>query len=112
MLPSAQPVTAFRHVDRNDPATIAASELVFTDAAGQKFSSTPVAHVNKRGGETFLELLEFVAECYPTGQGHIVCDNLFDHDNVLVYNWNRAARAPKAVYQWGRTFIAGVRVAF
>ena len=39
-------------------------------------------------------------------------DNLFDHDNVLVYNWNRAARAPKAVYQWGRTFIAGVRVEF
>jgi hypothetical protein len=39
-------------------------------------------------------------------------DNLFDHDNVLVYNWNRAARAPKAVYQWGRTVIAGVRVEF
>ena len=39
-------------------------------------------------------------------------DNVFDHDNVLVYNWNRAARAPKAVYQWGRTVIAGVRVEF
>jgi hypothetical protein len=39
-------------------------------------------------------------------------DNLFDHDNVLVYNWSRAARAPKAVYQWGRTVIAGVRVEF
>ena len=39
-------------------------------------------------------------------------DNLFDRDNVLVYNWNRAARAPKAVYQWGRTVIAGVRVEF
>jgi hypothetical protein len=39
-------------------------------------------------------------------------DNLFDHDNVLVYNWSRAARAPKAVYQWGRTIIAGVRVEF
>jgi hypothetical protein len=39
-------------------------------------------------------------------------DNVFDHDNVLVYNWNRAARAPKAVYQWGRTIIAGVRIEF
>ena len=39
-------------------------------------------------------------------------DNVFDHDNVLVYNWSRAARAPKAVYQWGRTVIAGVRVEF
>jgi Carboxypeptidase regulatory-like domain/TonB-dependent Receptor Plug Domain len=39
-------------------------------------------------------------------------DNLLDHDNVLVYNWNRTLRGPKAVYQWGRTFIAGVRVEF
>jgi hypothetical protein len=39
-------------------------------------------------------------------------DNLLDRDNVLVYNWNRTLRGPKAVYQWGRTFIAGVRVAF
>ena len=39
-------------------------------------------------------------------------ENLFDHDNVLVYNWSRAARAPRAVRQWGRTLIAGVRVEF
>jgi hypothetical protein len=39
-------------------------------------------------------------------------DNLFDHDNVLVYNWNRALRGPRAVSQWGRTVIAGVRIAF
>jgi len=39
-------------------------------------------------------------------------DNVLDHDNVLVYNWNRTLRGPKAVYQWGRTFIAGVRVEF
>jgi hypothetical protein len=43
---------------------------------------------------------------------YVEVDNLFDRDNVLVYNWNRAARAPKAVYQWGRTVIAGVRVEF
>ena len=39
-------------------------------------------------------------------------ENVFDHANVLVYNWSRAARAPKAVHQWGRTLIAGVRVEF
>jgi len=43
---------------------------------------------------------------------YLEVDNLFDHDNVLVYNWSRAARAPKAVSQWGRTVIAGVRVEF
>jgi calcineurin-like phosphoesterase family protein len=39
-------------------------------------------------------------------------DNVSGHDNVLVYNWNRALRGPKPVYQWGRTVIAGVRVEF
>jgi hypothetical protein len=39
-------------------------------------------------------------------------DNVFDHDNVLVYNWNRSLRGPKAVYQWKRTVVAGVRVEF
>lgn len=49
-------VGAFRHVDRNDPATIAASELVFLDAEGRVTGSVAVAHANKRGGETFLTL--------------------------------------------------------
>jgi len=32
-------------------------------------------------------------------------DNVLDHDNVLVYNWNRALRGPKPVYQWdGRSW--------
>ena len=39
-------------------------------------------------------------------------DNVFDHDNVLVYNWSRSLRGPKPVYQWGRTVIAGLRVEF
>jgi hypothetical protein len=39
-------------------------------------------------------------------------DNVFDHDNVLVYNWSRSQRAPTPVYQWGRTIIAGVRFEF
>ena len=43
-------VAAFRHVDRNDPATITASELRFLDAAGAVVGTVPVKHVNQRGG--------------------------------------------------------------
>ncbi|HEY5912498.1 MAG TPA: hypothetical protein VJA21_17995, partial [Verrucomicrobiae bacterium] len=49
-------IVAFRHVDRNDPATIATSELTFSDAAGQVVATVPVKHVNQRGGATFLPL--------------------------------------------------------
>jgi alpha-mannosidase len=49
-------VTAFRHVDRNDPATIAASELTFLDASGTVVSKVPVKHVNQRAGVTSLLL--------------------------------------------------------
>jgi hypothetical protein len=38
--------------------------------------------------------------------------NLTDHDNIFVYTWSRALRAPDPVYQWGRTPVGGVRVAF
>jgi hypothetical protein len=49
-------VAAFRHVDRNDPATIAASELTFLDRSGSVVGTVPVKHVNQRGGVTFLTL--------------------------------------------------------
>ncbi len=49
-------VAAFRHVDRNDPATIAASQLTFLDAAGGVVATVPVKHVNRRGGVTVLTL--------------------------------------------------------
>ena len=49
-------VAAFRHIDRNDPATIAASELTFLDGSGSAVSTVPVKHVNQRGGVTFLTL--------------------------------------------------------
>lgn len=49
-------IGAFRHVDRNDPATIAASELVFSDTSGGTVATVPVTHVNQRGGETFFIL--------------------------------------------------------
>ena len=49
-------VAAFRHVDRNDPATIMSSELTFMDGAGAVVGKVPVKHVNQRSGVTFLAL--------------------------------------------------------
>jgi alpha-mannosidase len=49
-------VAAFRHVDRNDAATIAASELTFLDGSGAVVRKVPVRHGNKRAGVTFLAL--------------------------------------------------------
>ena len=51
---SAKAISAFRHIDRNDPATIATSELAFIDAAGNVMTTKPIKHVNKRGGVTFV----------------------------------------------------------
>ncbi|HWQ93031.1 MAG TPA: hypothetical protein VN673_15245, partial [Clostridia bacterium] len=45
---------AMRHIDRNDGATIAQSELEFFDGAGQKVATIPVRHANRRSGETLL----------------------------------------------------------
>ena len=47
-------VAAFRHVDRNDPATIAASQLTFLDESGAVVGTVPVKHVNTRAGVTCL----------------------------------------------------------
>ena len=47
-------LTAFRHVDRNDPATVASSDLVFMDPDGKVISNLAVNHVNERGGVTFF----------------------------------------------------------
>src|SRR5579859_4090414 len=46
-------LAGFRHVDRNDPATVAESELVFMDNASNIVSRLTVKHVNERGGATF-----------------------------------------------------------
>ena len=53
-----QPVRigAFRHLDRNDPATVSASELTFLDADGRVAATVPVKHSGVRAGETFLVL--------------------------------------------------------
>lgn len=49
-------IGAFRHVDRNDPATIVGSELVFADADGRTVATVRVKHGGARGGETFFTL--------------------------------------------------------
>jgi alpha-mannosidase len=50
------PIGAFRHVDRNDPATVASSELSFLDKAGSVVATLPVKHVNRPGGVTVFVL--------------------------------------------------------
>lgn len=49
-------ILAFRHVDRNDLATVAASRLDFYDADGKLIYSASVKHVNEPGGTTFFVL--------------------------------------------------------
>ncbi|MBM3892404.1 MAG: discoidin domain-containing protein, partial [Verrucomicrobia bacterium] len=49
-------IGGFRHQDRNDPATVGESELVFSDAAGKRISTAQVTHVNQRAGVTFFAL--------------------------------------------------------
>ncbi|HQL95710.1 MAG TPA: hypothetical protein PL005_13620, partial [Candidatus Hydrogenedentes bacterium] len=51
-------VAAFRHVDRNDPATIAASELVFMNDKGKTVATVPVTHPNERAARTVVTLPE------------------------------------------------------
>ncbi len=54
--PAPATIGAFRHVDRNDPATIAASQLTFQNARGETVAVVPVTHPNRRAGETFFVL--------------------------------------------------------
>ncbi|MBM3892523.1 MAG: hypothetical protein FJ388_25680, partial [Verrucomicrobia bacterium] len=51
-------IGGFRHQDRNDPATVGESELVFSDAAGKTLAKSQVIHVNQRAGVTFFALPE------------------------------------------------------
>ena len=41
----------------------------------------------RHSGDTFVQLLDHVAACYPTGGGHIICDNLSAHDTDDVVTW-------------------------
>jgi len=40
-----------------------------------------------RGGDNFLTPLDAVDACYPEGKGHLVMDNLSDHDTDEVNDW-------------------------
>ena len=51
---AAKPIAGFRHLDRNDPVTVASSELLFMDASGRVTATVPVTHVNQPAGTTFL----------------------------------------------------------
>jgi hypothetical protein len=39
-------------------------------------------------------------------------DNVYDHDNLYMYNWSTALKAPQPTYQWGLTPVGGVRIEF
>jgi hypothetical protein len=54
-------LAGFRHVDRNDPATINTSELTLFDSAGSVIGTFQVKHPNKRGAEMFFPLPQSVA---------------------------------------------------
>jgi transposase len=51
--------------------------------AGKLFGFLSETH----DSDTFVQLLDFVDACYPTGRGHIVLDNLSTHDTDEVLEW-------------------------
>jgi transposase len=50
---------------------------------GKLFGFTCPGH----NGPTFVQLLDLIDLCYPTGRGHIVCDNLSAHLTDEVLEW-------------------------
>ncbi len=53
-------IGAFRHVNRNDPAAVAASELIFKDASGKTVATIPVQHNGSAAGVTLFALPQVV----------------------------------------------------
>ena len=49
-------LVAFEHIDRNDPATVAASDLSLMDEKGQVISQLSITNVNQRNGVTMAIL--------------------------------------------------------
>ncbi|HEU5122552.1 MAG TPA: glycoside hydrolase family 38 C-terminal domain-containing protein [Verrucomicrobiae bacterium] len=54
--PKPTRITAMRHVDRNDNATVAVSELELFDANGQSVGKYSITHAKKRSGNTLFFL--------------------------------------------------------
>src|SRR5436190_11041722 len=49
-------IVAFQHIERNDPATVATSELSFSDENGKTILTVEIKHVNQRKGTTLKVL--------------------------------------------------------
>ncbi len=47
-------LAAFRHIDRNDPATVASSELIFLGPTNNVLATLPMTNVNERSGISFF----------------------------------------------------------
>src|SRR5579883_2753743 len=45
-------LAGFEHIERNDPATISTSELLFLDSEGKPVGRFPIRHLNERAGVT------------------------------------------------------------
>ncbi len=72
----------------------------FDVRSGKLFGFTCPGH----SGATFVELLDIIDECYPTGRGHIVCDK------PLGPRHRRRARLVRGTSRWTRHFNAQARL--
>ena len=43
---------------------------------------------------------------------YVEVNNVYNRDNVFLYKWSRTTKSARAVYQWGRLPVAGLRVEF
>ena len=115
-------VMAFRHIDRNDPATVASSELTFLDASGAVVRSVPVKHVNQRGGVTFLTLASPVTARrarwqvtglgagFPTVGGAEIAFFTSEKTESLPAGTKIESRAPQLLERQGAAFVQPLRL--
>jgi hypothetical protein len=98
-------------------------------ASGRPYTPFSVALSVKRGRAVYdlarINALEYPAYSRIDGRidrtlstrhvtvlAYVELDNMTNRHNVLIYNWSRTLKGPTPVYQWGRTYIAGLRVEF
>ncbi len=55
-LPADTLIAGVEHVDRNDPATLEKSEIVFSNTSGAEVARLQINHVNTRAGTSFASL--------------------------------------------------------
>jgi len=44
--------------------------------------------------------------------GFVEVDNVYDRDNIYMYDWSKALKQSQPVLQWGLTPVAGIRIEF